>query len=490
MRGKGVFDKTTFSPAPPLPCSPVPPSNFQLLASNFFLLALLLFVSGCRPPAPPPAAELLVQFTCDTRGRLVPCGCFSGQYGGLTRLMTVLRELPGAGASGVRVDVGDAIGGVEDYHVMEYRRILQAYALMDYDAVNLGHREARLPLSVLRNLKATSPVPLISANLLDKTTGKPFLDPYRLVQHNGLKVAVVGVLDPRGGLGEQLGAGLAVERMESALARVLPEVRARADVVILLAFTDEDTLAALARDFYEADIILGGKVRQPAQKLEKANRSLVYFTTNEARTLGLLRARFEGRGRLTPLENDILFLKDTIPEDAQIIALAKAYRQEARQARLDVDSPERLQENLVPGVKSVSAYVGSEACLECHPTSAATWQKSAHSHAFRTLVNVGADADPKCIECHTVGFGTATGYRRMFGSVKLVDVGCESCHGPGSLHVRQHKGDKTVAFKFRPLGAGDCQKCHYGEFSRPFDWDQFWPAVAHGKEPPKPKPVL
>ena len=26
-----------------------------------------------------------------------------------------------------------------------------------------------------------------------------------------------------------------------------------------------------------------------------------------------------------------------------------------------------------------------------------------------------------------------------------------------------------------------CTTCHYGEFSRPFDWDEFWPLIRHGK---------
>jgi hypothetical protein len=34
----------------------------------------------------------------------------------------------------------------------------------------------------------------------------------------------------------------------------------------------------------------------------------------------------------------------------------------------------------------------------------------------------------------------------------------------------------------RALGAGDCLKCHHGEFSRPFVWEQFWPVVQHGKD--------
>ena len=87
-----------------------------------------------------------------------------------------------------------------------------------------------------------------------------------------------------------------------------------------------------------------------------------------------------------------------------------------------------------------------------------------------------------CIGCHTVGFGEPSGYRRAYGEDKLTDVGCESCHGPGSEHVSHWRAGKQPPFKFRPLGAGDCIQCHYGEFSRPFDWDTFWPSVKHGKK--------
>jgi hypothetical protein len=90
--------------------------------------------------------------------------------------------------------------------------------------------------------------------------------------------------------------------------------------------------------------------------------------------------------------------------------------------------------------------------------------------------------DPECVKCHTVGFGTAAGYRREFQGSRLAEVGCESCHGPGARHVEERRAGGPVDFKFRPLGAGDCQKCHHGEFSRPFDWDKFWPLIRHGRE--------
>ena len=450
----------------------------HLRRNLLFAVSLLALFTACSPSGKESAPlDLSLHFTCDTHGRLVPCGCFTGQFGGLTRLKTALDG--GSQTNELRLDVGDAIGGKEDFHLIEYRKILDAYALMRFDAMNIGQREARLPLAELLKLKQSSPVPILSANLLDKATGKPVFETHRLVRRGAKTIAIVGLLDPRG-LGEDLGAGLVVETMEAVLPRVLPGLRATADLVIVLAFTDEATLTRLAQEFYEIDVLLGGKVAQPSQKLARENRSLIYFVTNESRALGWLRLRLSGRGRVEALADDVVLLHDRIPQSREIESMAAAYRQQVRAMKLAVDSPETLRDDAVPGVRTANTYAGSGACFECHADETAVWKHSGHARAFATLARRQAEADPKCIECHTVGFGTVSGYRRTFGGSKLADVGCESCHGPGSLHVRQQNGDKTVNFRFRPLGAGDCLKCHHGEFSRPFDWEKFWPPVAHG----------
>jgi hypothetical protein len=283
-------------------------------------------------------------------------------------------------------------------------------------------------------------------------------------------------------LSENLGDGLAVGDMEPAIERCLTELRGKADLVVLLAFADEAALTRLAQEFFECQIILGGRVSQPAQELRKENRSLIYFVTNESRALGILRLQLVKGAPPQATTNQILLLHDRIPQDASFRAMMQDYREEVRHARLAVDDPNELSADMVPGVRTAAAFVGTEKCLACHATAAATWSASAHAHSFATLIDRKADADPRCIGCHTTGFGSQSGYRRASGAARLVNVGCESCHGPGSLHVRQKEGDSTVNFVFRPLDAGDCRKCHQGEFSRPFDWNQFWPVIQHGNE--------
>ncbi len=202
-----------------------------------------------------------------------------------------------------------------------------------------------------------------------------------------------------------------------------------------------------------------------------------------APAIGVLETRLLSPGRLEAVKGEITLVSDRIPQDEEIAALADAYRAEVRKTKLAIDDPAKLAADMVPGVKATATYAGSQSCAACHATATHAWQESGHARAFATLIARQADADPNCIACHTVGFGTPSGYRRDFGAAKLVDVGCESCHGPGSQHVEQRRAGGEVTAKFRPLGAGDCRKCHHGEFSRPFEYDKFWPVVAHGKEP-------
>jgi len=376
--------------------------------------SVLIFISvallgACGPPSKVPALDLPIYFTCDTDGRLEPCGCFSGQYGGLSRLKTVLDQEASEGA--LRVDVGDAVAGHEDYDLIEYGYVQNAFAVMKYDALNIGQREAHLSATQLHHLKDTSPVPMLSGNLLDKTTGQPIFDSYRIVERGAYRVAIIGVIDPRG-MEHDLGEGLVIGEMETAIERCLTELRGKADVVVLLAFTDEATLAQLADQFYECQVILGGKVTQPAQHMVMENRSVISYVTNESRALGILRLKLTKGTVPEVTSNEIRLMRETIPQDPSIGDMVQSYREKVRNTKLSVDDPNNLSADMVPGVRTVATYVGTEKCISCHQSAAAVWTTSVHAHAFAALSPSGADADPKCIGCHTIGFGEPSGYRR------------------------------------------------------------------------------
>ena len=371
--------------------------------------------------------------------------------------------------------------------MLQYRYMQRAFATMGYAAINVGERESQLSLDDLRKLRDSGEAPgrMISANLLERATGQRVFPAYRIVPSRGFRVAYVGVVGDVPD--DSLGTGLGVEPAKSALAKILPEVERQADVIVLLAYADEATMRALADEFYELDLILGGKVKQPSQQLTQQNRSVVLWTTNETKALGMLKAHVGDKARFSAKEFNIHFVEEKIPQDPKLAGYVQDYRDEIRKTSLNVDDPNRLHDDEVPGVKPAAGYAGSESCAACHATAYKIWQQSSHARAFESLVARKSDADPNCIGCHSVGFGTPTGYRREYAGSKLANVGCESCHGPGSEHVSEARRAQVTGtaqlYQYRPIGAADCTSCHYGEFSRPFNWKDFWPQVQHGEEP-------
>lgn len=450
------------------------------------VIVAALLAAGCmKAHSPRPLAGLTLYWTCDAHGRLEPCGCFSGQHGGLTRISTLLQS--GDLEPGLLADAGSALAGSADYQLIQYRYLQQAFAEMGYAALNMGESEAQLSAAQLRQLRDAAPARsvMISANLIDSSTGQPIFAPYRIVQWRGYRVAFIGAV---GDVPEEtLGAGVSVEPAKSALGKLLPELKKQADVIVLLAYADEAAMRALADEFYEIDVILGGKVKEPSQSLTRQNRSVVLWTTNETKALGMLATEIGGSKRLAARDFNIYFIQETIAQDPKLTQLAQNYREEIRSAKLAVDDPARARDDEVPGVKSAAVYLGSESCAQCHAAAYETWQSTGHARAFKSLVARGSDADPNCIGCHTIGFGEPSGYRRNYGAEKLVNVGCETCHGPGSEHVSDVRQAQAAhvsrLYQYRPLAAADCAACHHGEFSRPFKWDEFWPKIQHGKEP-------
>ncbi len=417
---------------------------------------------------------LTVWLTADIRGRLVPCGCFSGQLGGLTRIATLIGPPDAQGT--LRLDAGDALEGPEDYHRIELGYIYKAFAKIGYDAANLGHREARLTASELRGLASQSSVPLLSANLLDTATGAPLVKTHVITKRGGWRIVIVGVMDESA---ESLGTGLRVEKMSTAIGQILPSLKRDADFLILLAFTNKDRLHGLAKEFPEFSLVLGGKVTEPSQQLVHEGKTAIFHVTNESKALGRLALTLDTPGAATVTAGDVQLVTPETSDHADVARLAVEYRDEIRSTKLAIDNPASDSPDRIPGVRAASTYAGSESCTVCHSKANDAWKKSGHSHAFRTLVSRKADADPNCIGCHTVGFEKPGGYRREFAATKLTDVGCESCHGPAAKHIARIEAGDIEGARMRKLAAGDCVKCHHGEFSRPFDWAAFWPAIAH-----------
>jgi hypothetical protein len=86
-----------------------------------------------------------------------------------------------------------------------------------------------------------------------------------------------------------------------------------------------------------------------------------------------------------------------------------------------------------PAPLTEQSYTGTNQCFICHRPQTDSWSESKHAQAF-TSVPEAYRRDASCLKCHVTAFGELAGF--VAGADKdLLMVGCESCHGPGALHI-------------------------------------------------------
>lgn len=131
------------------------------------------------------------------------------------------------------------------------------------------------------------------------------------------------------------------------------------------------------------------------------------------------------------------------------------------------------------------AVAKTPTCWSCHPGLKAEWQATAHAGAWETLQNSGHAAE-YCEGCHTVGsFGNvSTNPDAGFAATRegrYLDVQCESCHGPGLMHVWDPVATVPLAsFEAGVDAQNGCGECHEGTH-HPFV--EQWSQSAHGAGP-------
>jgi hypothetical protein len=123
--------------------------------------------------------------------------------------------------------------------------------------------------------------------------------------------------------------------------------------------------------------------------------------------------------------------------------------------------------------KGEAAFVGNPPCQECHQEAFPLWEKSKHSRGWATLEEKGKQFHLNCVGCHVTGYEQPGGVCRLDKVAGREGVGCESCHGPGSLHAE----DPTPKNIVRSPGNKLCVTCHNPENSPHFDFATYLPRI-------------
>ena len=166
----------------------------------------------------------LVQ-TSDIHGNFFPYDFIrqTEAAGSLARVSAFVREARQTwGDRLILVDNGDILQGQPSayyYNFIDTASVHLTAAVMNYmkyDAGNMGNHDIETGRAVFDRWASDCEFPMLGANILDTSTGQPHFKPYVVLERDGVKVAILGMITPAipVWLSENLWQGLRFEDME------------------------------------------------------------------------------------------------------------------------------------------------------------------------------------------------------------------------------------------------------------------------------------
>lgn len=439
------------------------------------------------PVATPPADRIHLLISGSLSGRLEPCGCASGQLGGLARRIQHIGERRNYD---LLIEGGDLVEHNTELDPLKLMTIRQVLVEMGhYDALGVGGKDLLLPRDQWSGFLAGAPV--LASDVTSKAEDWP-ARPFVQKEVRGIAVRIASLLLE---LPESLrneASGLELLPPAAAWARALDGADAATRRIVLVHGDMARIRTLLPQLQPKPDLVVGldpGEV-EPSHAAVPIDGVPIVFAGTRGRVLLDLWLHREGdQGRAT-CESIPLPGSKTVPGgggDPQV----KDWILEHRRFVQEDGVLARMARQLPTA--NGSAYVGNSACKTCHPTAFAAWQQSKHAGAWKTLVDAEQDqkrygwpvtAYPDCVSCHVVGFREQTGFVSFEETPDLAAVGCERCHGAGLDHM-QSNGQKKLGLIGGASKSQLCTQCHDYEQSPTFLYGERWPLIQHGREQPK-----
>ena len=247
------------------------------------LLSLLCIMTTTR--AEPATLTLTIVETSDVHGAFFPYDFIERRpmRGSLARVSSYLKRLRSQGPV-VLLDNGDILQGQPVCYYSNYVRTdapniaAEVLNYLRYDAACFGNHDVETGHAVYDKWIREVQCPVLGANIIDLKSGKPYVEPYLMLERDGVRIAILGMLTPAipNWLHQSLWSGMRFEEMVSCARRWVKVLREQeqADVVVGLFHSgweggistpayDEDATRKIAEQVSGFDLIFFGHDHTP-----------------------------------------------------------------------------------------------------------------------------------------------------------------------------------------------------------------------------------
>lgn len=171
--------------------------NYKFLFAFLFLVLFSIEIF-------PQNKTLKIIETSDVHGALFPYDFINAREKdrSLAQVYSYVKNERAKDQSVILLDNGDIMQGQPIVYYYNFVQtdtthiLAQVMNFMDYDAASIGNHDIETGHEVYDRLRTEFDFPWLAANAIDEKTSKPYFMPYKIIERDGIKVAVLGLITP------------------------------------------------------------------------------------------------------------------------------------------------------------------------------------------------------------------------------------------------------------------------------------------------------
>ncbi|MBN1998213.1 hypothetical protein JW935_11710 [candidate division KSB1 bacterium] len=256
----------------------------------------------------------------------------------MARRATILKQNINDADFYILTDAGGYMRGIGDRSLLLTDYLLKGMKWMGYSAVNISARDLNNGGDYIKKCQKELGLDFIAANVVYKDTGKLFGEPYvvkdikafsdKKLPFKKLRIGIVGMTDAR----TQLFSNSINEPMLESIdpvpvaAKLLPEIRKKADLVILLYYGRFDNVSKILEQSDDIDVVVLGQEYYRAASYREKKPEIV-GVSSMGKYCGILSLDLDKEKNVIDSKIENIALSEDIADDPMFVELIDEYKE-------------------------------------------------------------------------------------------------------------------------------------------------------------------
>jgi 2',3'-cyclic-nucleotide 2'-phosphodiesterase / 3'-nucleotidase len=290
-----------------------------LLRKIVFAAVVIFILTGCGSEK---ERHFKILETTDIHGVVLPYDFTDKKEldASMANSATCISEIRKNGETLFLLDNGDNLQGQPEVYYYNFIDTVSTHFLasamnfLKFDATTAGNHDIEAGHAVYDRIRKEYGFPMLAANAIDIKTGKPYFTPYAIIEHDHIRIAVLGLITPQipEWLPNELYSGIEFRDMTETAKLWMPEImKQKPDIIVGLfhsgfdkgnqvkgTHSDENGTASVAYNVPGFDVVFCGHDHKPAnEKMVNCNGDTVLILNGGSHSENLAVANITLKGK-------------------------------------------------------------------------------------------------------------------------------------------------------------------------------------------------